>query len=354
MEINILSPINQLGYGVAGLNIVKSLSLTSKVALWPIGPIEICTQQDADIIKSVIQNAYKPNFNCSCIRIWHQHDMSQFVGKGNHIGFPFFELDTFSEQEKHHLNSLDYIFVSSQWAKDICLKQLLVNEDKVKVVPLGVDRQIFKVSPKHNGKTIFLNCGKWEVRKGHDILIDIFCDTFNQDDDVELWMMSTNPFLKKEEAEEWENMYLKSKLGDKVKIIPRQNTQYEVYNIMSEVDCGVFPSRAEGWNLELLELMSCGKHVIATNYSAHTEFCNNSNCHLVSINDLETAYDGKWFHGNGMWAKIDVSAKQQISNFMQQIHQQKKSGTLPINQAGILTAEQFSWSNTARKIMQYV
>ena len=56
---------------------------------------------------------------------------------------------------------------------------------------------------------------------------------------------------------------------------------------MAKTDCGVFPARAEGWNLELLEMMSCNKPVIATNYSAHTEFCDDKNCMLIDIEDME-------------------------------------------------------------------
>ena len=59
----------------------------------------------------------------------------------------------------------------------------------------------------------------------------------------------------------------------RVKMIPRVNTSEEVARIMGQVDCGVFPARGEGWNLELLEMMSMGKPVIATNYSGHTQFC---------------------------------------------------------------------------------
>ena len=77
-------------------------------------------------------------------------------------------------------------------------------------------------------------------------------------------------------------MYKGSGLGNKIRMIPRQKTQNDVYNIMIQTDCGVFPARAEGWNLELLEMMACGKQVIATNYSAHTEFCNPDNCRLIN------------------------------------------------------------------------
>ena len=50
-------------------------------------------------------------------------------------------------------------------------------------------------------------------------------------------------------------------------------------------DCGLFPARAEGWNLELLEMMACGKQVIATNYSAHTEFCTKENSILIESDE---------------------------------------------------------------------
>ena len=64
---------------------------------------------------------------------------------------------------------------------------------------------------------------------------------------------------------------------------------------MAQTDCGIFPSRAEGWNLELLEMLACIKSVITTHYSAHTEFCDDVNSDLVEIKETELAYDGKWF-----------------------------------------------------------
>ena len=92
-------------------------------------------------------------------------------------------------------------------------------------------------------------------------------------------------------------MYTTSPLGSKVKFLDRVGSHKEVADIIRMCDCGVFPSRAEGWNLDLLEMMSCGKQVIATNYSAHTEFCNEENCMLVETTEMVDAEDGKWFRG---------------------------------------------------------
>ena len=120
-------------------------------------------------------------------------------------------------------------------------------------------------------------------------------------------MMNHNPFLSQEQEREWVDLYKDSKMGEKIEMLPRVGTHQEVANIMRQMDCGVFPSRAEGWNLEAIEMMSCGKQVIITDYSAHTEFCNEENSLLVNIDNKEDAYDGIWFHGQGRWAeKLDL------------------------------------------------
>ena len=122
---------------------------------------------------------------------------------------------------------------------------------------------------------------------------------------------------------------------------------------MAQADCGIFPSRAEGWNLELLEMLACGKQVITTNYSAHTEFCDEDNSHLVEIEKKELAYDGKWFHGKcGKWAKISDSEIDQFVDHMKKIHQSKQNKTLQLNQSGVDTANKFSWQNSALTIKE--
>jgi len=352
--LNVVSPINQLGYGVAGLNICKELDRISPVSLFPISQPTVTSQEDFDIIQDMIRNSKKPDFDAPCLRIWHQHDMSQFVGRGEKIGFPIFELDSFNEIEKHHLSWLDKIFVCSNWAKDVILKEINIPENKVFVVPLGVDRSIFKESTldiEDKDVTIFFNCGKWEFRKGHDIIPEAFSRAFSNQDDVELWMMCENPFLSEDEKMRWIDLYKSSPLGDKIRILDRAETHEGVYNIMSSVSCGVFPARAEGWNLELLEMMSCGKPVIATDYSAHTEFCTKENSFLVSIDSEEKAYDGKWFDGKtGSWAHLGESQIDQISSHMKHIHDNKIS----YNSAGIETAKRYTWKNSAIKVREAI
>src|SRR6056300_619140 len=359
--MNIISPINQLGYGVTGLNIIKALRKMQPVSLWPIGQPQVTSEEDSFIVRDSINNAHFFDESDPCIRIWHQHDMAQFVGRGTKIGFPIFELDKFKPMERHHLNSVDKLFVCSHWAKEVCINDQIkphsasLYDDAIRVIPLGVDNKIFQPCEIKDGPTVFFNCGKWEVRKGHDVLVDIFNSAFSDDYNVELWMMCDNPFLSAEEDEKWKNKYLSRPIGYKVRFISRKRTHDEVYNIMAQVDCGIFPSKAEGWNLEPLELMACGKHVIITNYSAHTEFCNTKNSYLIDIDELEPAYDGKWFNGKvGSWAKIGQDQIEQTINHMRTVHSLKQDGQLKVNEEGIKTSKEFTWENTAKEILAHV
>ena len=347
-DLNIIAPVNQLGYGVTGINFVKGVTeLGHSPSLTVLGNPDV-PEEDVKVIQEAVNNSKTPNWESPCVRIWHQHDMSMFVGRGTKIGMPIFELNRFVDLEKHHLNFPDKLFVCSDWAKQVILNNFPHREGQVEVVHLGVDTKLFRVNVSSRDETIFFNCGKWEVRKGHDVLIEAFNQAFDESDKVELWMMCDNPFYSKEENFEWERLYKSSKLGSKVRMIPRQPTQKEVYEIMMQADCGVFPARAEGWNLELLEMMSCGKQVIATNYSGHTEFCNSDNCRLVETTELESAVDNKWFRGQGEWAKVSEDQVKQIADHMRAVHEAKKEDSLKINQEGIDTAKKYSWKNSSQ------
>ena len=350
MRINLQAPINQLGYGVASLNILKALYAEGvEVSFFPIGQPQVTNEDDAYAVRRGMRLAQTFDPNAPCIKIWHQNQMAERIGSGKFIGFPIFELDTFNSQEKHHLSSCEHLFVCSEWAKKVCLNNLHFGEHRVHVVPLGVDAELFPPAPaRQDNKTIFFNCGKWEIRKGHDILIQAFNKVAEEYDNVELWMMCSNPFNSQEENNRWHQLYN----HPKVKLIPRAETQREVYNIMSQVDCGVFPSRGEGWNLELLEMMATGKHVIATNYSAHTEFCNKDNAGLIPIEDVEPAFDGKWFFGQGNWAKITEKEIDNLVNKMSTFHERRPARSDYLNENGIKTARKFSWQNTAREIIK--
>ena len=134
------------------------------------------------------------------------------------------------------------------------------------------------------GATVFLNVGKWEVRKGHDILAEAFGKAFARKDDVRLVLLTHNPFYSAEESRQWTDAYRNSPLGEKIQVLEdRLPSQRDVAQVMARADCGVFPFRAEGWNLDLAEMMAMGKNVIATDYSAPTEYLTPANARMLAM-----------------------------------------------------------------------
>jgi len=345
-KINLMCPLGYTGYGITSLNILSNLDKKCEVSLFPIGnqPNGLNSDQDVSVIKKCISNAKNFDYNASTLKIWHQHDLASRVGKGTYYSFPFFELDTLSKTEVHQINSCDNIFTATNWSKEI----LIQNGVKIPIIicPLGVDRSIFSPKEKINGKYIFFHIGKWEKRKSQDILLQCFEQAFNNDDNVELWLSPHNPFLNEDEHRFWVNLVKHNKLSDKIKIFNRFPTQYDLATMISQADCGVFISRAEGWNNEILEAMSMNKPCIVTNYSAHTHYCDRNNSFLVNIDHDELANDNKWFFGQGQWAKIGQNQIDNIVEHMRYVY----NNDIRSNSNGIDTSNKYSWNNTAQII----
>lgn len=350
-NINLNCPINSTGYGITSFNILNALcNLDINISLFPIGTnIELNTEEDKSLIKKCLDNSNEFTYNAPCIKIWHQHDLASRVGNGHYYTFPFFEIDKLVDREKHHLNYSDYIFVASKWAKQVLQDNGVTKP--IYVAPLGVDTNIFhepiKIKVEKPNYTFF-HIGKWEHRKSHDFLLRAFDAAFTTNDNVELWLLPFNPFLTEKENAVWFDLVDQCKLKDKIKVFGRLPSQKHVAEFIYHGDCGVFVSRAEGWNNEIIESMAMNKPIIATNYSAHTEYCNDKNSYLVSVDETEPANDGKWFFGQGNWAKLGQNEFDQTVHYMKYVYNNR----IETNEAGVSTAKKYSWNHTADIINQ--
>jgi glycosyltransferase involved in cell wall biosynthesis len=354
MQINLHSPINMTSYGYVSSYLLRELKRID-VDIYHLGISGHSPDEMFD--ESVFRNTVEFDQNAPSLKIWHQNDLSSILSGGvRHVGFPIFELETFNEIEKISLTHPDRLFVCSQWAKDIISREIQYHdEDTIDVIPLGYDPEIFKPASMPIGTTRFANFGKFEVRKGHDVLPRIFNRAFTKDDDVELIMMPHNFFLDQNETNRWVKSFINTPLGGKIKFVNRVNSHKMVYNIMKDIHCGIFPARAEGWNLEALELLACGKHLIITNCTGHTEFCNSENSMLVDmVSPKETAYDGKFFNGEHQWNSIGKDEEEQMIEYMRKIHKLNKDNNLEQNAKAIDSVKKFTWNNSALKIKELI
>ena len=142
MNLNMVAPLGLIGYGYPGRYILQELTNAGvKVALFPIGPVEVFGHDERDPIRIALANAETYDSKAPSVRICAAAFQAEHVGRGKHAGFPFFELDRFVPTEVHHLSQLDVILVASRWAAGVVAAQGITVPTAV--VPLGVDRSIF-------------------------------------------------------------------------------------------------------------------------------------------------------------------------------------------------------------------
>jgi glycosyltransferase involved in cell wall biosynthesis len=332
MKLNLNGPLNKLSYGYVTWNILNQLTkMGHEVSFFPVGGwqnTEVDGRAYPDY-QSVINAANQRAIDFShpkldTVRIFHQFSMAESIGAGKRIGFPIFELDRFTTQEKNHLRSLDGIWVTSNWGKGVVENE--VPGIPCKVIPLGYDPDIFfpnRLFPAQSDTFVVGNIGKLEHRKGHGEIVEIFNAAFEKTDDVELWLGLDSFHINKTELDNFVKTSKESKLGDKIRFIPRMDSQVDVAEIINCFDVGLFPSRAEGWNLELLECLACDIPCVATDYSAHTEFCRADEVYLVKPEFMELAHDGRWFFSKGYWAQINKEEKDQFVDHIRYLYKNR-------------------------------
>jgi glycosyltransferase involved in cell wall biosynthesis len=359
MHVNVVAALNSSGYGTVGFEVTRALVRAGhEVALFPrlVGGADelVLDIDDLALVRQALGRQRQYEVDAPCLRIAAEGDMSLFAGTGVRAGLTFFETDALSEHELRHLRSLDVILVASRWGRATAMEAGLPPE-RLRVAPMGVDMTVFEPSdPPAAGPTVFLHVGKWEHRKGQDVLLEAFAKAFSPDDDVELRLLSDNQ-LRRGRDHVWKDEVADSPVADRIVILPRERTRAGLAKRMAGAHCGVFPARSEGWNLCLVEMLATGREVIATDYSAHTQYLSDDNARLIEIDELEEARDPRWSpvyseRGAGRWARLGPDQVDQLVEHLRGVHTDRCAGRLGRNDAGVATAEALTWAATAAAV----
>lgn len=351
MNINFCGPINLTSYGLCSTEIMYSLQGAGHNIAWfgrEFGPSEIDTgahPNAQEFVQKITQNSYFPDPTAVAVRLFHQFNMGMWPVGSKRIGFPIFELNTLSKQEKLHLSFPDEIFVPSIWAKAVLLNNGVVRP--IRVAPLGYNPAIFYQKPSVRTTDTFKigNIGKYEVRKNQDGLVNIFNRAFEPTDDVALYLSCENIFNMRG-VDDFKKRAKNTKMGSNIHFIPRLRSQIEINDLHNHFDVECYPSKAEGWNMPAHESLVCGNPTVLTNYSAHTEFANKDEAILVDIDEMETANDGIWFKGQGEWGKIGAKQEDKFASILRELYRNRPAKTdKPF-------ARSFTWENTANNIVE--
>lgn len=296
------------------------------------------------------------------VNIWFWCTPAIEFAQGVNVCWAIFETTKLPSWYVNHLKKFaNIIWVPSHWGRKVLIDNG-VNSKLIDVVPEGVDSKLFhpflvnRALEKSPAPFKFLTIGKFEERKGYRQLLQAFKDAFQNSNEVLLLIKADyhlNHAVKKEELENLIDSYaltnVKTYWGDW-----NREAMVELYNF---ADAFVFPSRAEGWGLPLIEAIASGLPVMSTFYSGHTEFLEHIRNKFSKIDfSIETISDPEFQKywpaadgDHGTWANPGISSV--ISN-LKKIKSDYKNQVKTALEASEIIRKEFSWSRAADKAIQ--
>lgn len=353
--LNLFAPINHLGVGVHSYQLAKAYTdLGNDVCLVP--PFGSLSFQDS-YVTLWTENRAKFSAHDPSLMIFDLAFLSQFSGTPR-VGFAVFETDGFTPTQMAAMKSCDFLLTPSAWGKNVLQSHGLASE----VVNEGVDLEVFPVTiPRESGVFRFLHVGKLEERKGTMQLLRCFFNALEKKD-AELILHCENPFMKnggRDEIVEFltqigfrPGMDVFRRAGLTVKLTSHKKNIADLYWL---ADCGVFPTRGEGWGLPIHECIASGVPTIVGCWSGQSEYLGGNYPHELTFERSmnQAAYDGVWFHADrGNWHVVD---DEDLINRILWAYENSRAFRKSEKWANaVLRAREFTWERAARQLEAFI
>ena len=202
----------------------------------------------------------------------------------------------------------DVIFTPTRWNKDVFIKGGI--EKPIYVIPLGINHDIYKpninklniscIELPSNKRTDkfksfnFITLFGWSYRKGIDVLLKSYFNTFTNKDDVGLIIcarhMGSSDSHHKSIVMKDINEFMKNYKNPPTVYYYGDNTEIsKMPNLLRNGDCFVWASRGEGFGLPVIESGALEMPIISTFNSAMTDYLNEDNSFLVYTDQFVVA-----------------------------------------------------------------
>jgi glycosyltransferase involved in cell wall biosynthesis len=230
---------------------------------------------------------------------------------------PFWELPLVPRNWRSMLNAMDVVMAPTRFVQAACARAM--PEERVLHYPQAVflpgdvrpEREAWGVGGKRTVFIISFDAGSDIDRKNPWGSLEAFQRAFPVDPEVAL-VIKTKPWASVPQyvaqAEE-----LRAKVGSdrRVQIVDRTLTYAEVLSLYASCDAMISLHRSEGLGLHLMEAMSLGKVVVATNWSGNTDFMSPSNSipvgyRPIPVRTRHSHYQPEVGRKGQEWAEPDV------------------------------------------------
>ena len=248
-------------------------------------PVNSVHEQDFDRQNKSLKGLSIRTLNDMDLGLWLEEIQSE-----KKIGYTFYLGTPLGPKEREAAKTLDLIIGGSSFCEERLREKGIEN---TRTIIQGVDPQIYNAcySTKSilQDRFVIFSGGKFEFRKGQDIVLKAFQVFSDRHPDVILinawfnqWEFSLNTMFASRliDFRFKADSYMKSMADllrvngidpEKVITLPMKSP-YQLAHIFKNTDIGLFPNRCEGGtNLMLMEYMACGKPVIATTKTGHSD-----------------------------------------------------------------------------------
>jgi glycosyltransferase involved in cell wall biosynthesis len=261
-----------------------------------------------------------------------------------------------------YTNGENLVVTPSRWSRDRLLDSGL-DEASVSVVPHGVDGSVFcpvpaaeRVNLRKNlgiesDTTVFLNVGAPLWNKGIDLLLLAYARAHR---------LNSNTRLIIKDGSQLYGFSLQSAMGnfakeypdlvsqtflDSISIVSTNLSQIQLAQLYAVCDCYVSPYRAEGFNLPVLEALSCGKQIIVSSGGSTDDFCHGAAVRRIPSALKRGPIGG---HNSACWVEPDIAV---LVNLMHDIVTQGPNND-DLEKAAFEQAQLYSWDSVANKLIK--
>ncbi len=262
------------------------------------------------------------------------------------IGFVVWETTRLDPRQVRMLRALDEVWTPSSWGRRVLIDNA-IDEERVHVVPEGVDPELFQPIPRPRTEERpfrFLCIARWSIRKGVDELLRAFCDEFAPSEEVELVLHCGNPGRTRDQLDA---RVAKAAAGPHAPIVASTRLPgHEMAELYRRCDAFVLATRGEGWGLPIVEAMACGLPVIATDYSAQSDYLDDAIAYPLRVEKLIDVCDPSFGPNAGQWAQPDIA---HLRSLMRYVFEHRNEARAKGSCAAEVVRRDWTWHRAAEK-----
>jgi glycosyltransferase involved in cell wall biosynthesis len=325
---------HQLGIAVAARNSLRVLSATGRLG----EPVSVPLPTPSNVAKRLLDGALRrpsstsrpratgPSGGVGRVNLFHMNPpeialhvpdwRDALEPSVRNVGVPFWELPVVPASWEPVLAGLDAVLAPTRFVESACAGVVeegrLLHYPQAAFLPDGVrsSREAWGLAP---GQTVFVLAFDFRSdvdRKNPWAAIEAFQAAFPGDESVVLLVKTTqssDPMFAAR-AEE-----VRARIGSdpRIRIVDRTLSYPEVLGLYASCDVLLSLHRSEGLGLHLMEAMSLGKAVVATDWSGNTDFMTEGNSvpvgfELVPLRTTHPTYGIEVGRAGQVWAEPDA------------------------------------------------